>query len=600
MKKGFIFTELRLCGEDVQDAVIQFTEGLNVISGPSNTGKTLIFECLDYMLGSSERPKSPEKVRPYSKIFLELKSQEGYYTLESGFANTSFNLYKCKINEISKFPYPEVLKRKHNSKSLDNISQFLLKLNNISDKKIRKNVKGNAISLSYRNLVKFSSVDEVRIITKSSPIFTHYMHKTEESNVFKYIITGKDDSSFSIKLSPDEIASRKGKIEILRNIVFEADYLNLEGYKLEEIREQLSKIEKSLNENQQKFDSIRIAYLDIENKYKTKSIELIEKQGSLQEITELFKRSDILEKQYFSDIDRLKSTIEASSFLSTSSTHSCPVCHSEIDEEIDELSLHAIEIACKNEINKIHSLLNELSSARAVIISEKKILQSSTNLLSEETNSLKQELSIGLGIELNEIIEVISKLSNKKSQLLGIKDNLEKTVGYENTISALEESLPKDITKDDINTITESNIMPLCKKMSETLKGINIKKDVSFNIKSLEFEIAGELRNEFGKGYRAIYYAVFITALQELLLSKEYAIGVPILDSPLVTYRKPDSEGEGIDEDLAMNFYRYIAKSNIEQFIIIENEEPPADIKDIINHIKFSGVKGKGRFGFIP
>lgn len=600
MKKGFIFTELRLYGENVQDAIIKFTKGLNVISGPSNTGKTLIFECLDYMLGSSDKPKSPEKIRPYSKIYLELKSEEEYYTLESGFTSTFFNLYKCKISEIHKFPYPEVLKKKHDSKSSDNISKFLLKLNNISDKKIRKNKKGNANSLSYRNLIKFSLIDEVRIITKNSPIYTHYMHMTEESNVFKYIITGKDDSSVSVKLSSDEIARRKGKIEILKNIIVESDYLNLEGYELGEINEQLSKIEKSLKENQQKFDNIRKSYLDIEDKYKTKSVELIETQGAFQEILELFKRSSILEKQYFSDIDRLKSTIEASSFLSSSTTHSCPVCHSEIDEEIDELSLNEIEIACKNEINKIHSLLNELSSSRAIIISEKNKLQNSKDLLNEETNSLKQELSVGIGTELNEIIEVISKLSNKKSQLLGIKNNLEKAVGYENTISTLEESLPNDITKDNIDTITKSNITPLCKKMTEILKGIKIKKDVSFNIKALEFELAGELRNEFGKGYRAIYYAVFITALQELLLSKEYAIGVPVLDSPLVTYRKPDSEGEGIDEDLAMNFYRYIAKSNIEQFIIIENEEPPSDIKDIINHIRFSGVKGRGRFGFIP
>ncbi|WP_426482326.1 AAA family ATPase [Chryseobacterium sp. R2ACT005] len=600
MKKGFIFTELRLCGDNVQDAIIRFTKGLNVISGPSNTGKTLIFECIDYMLGSSDKPKSPGKVKQYSKIFLELKSEEEYYTLESGFTSTSFNLYKCKINEIHKFPYPEVLKKKHNSKSSDNISQFLLKLNNISDKRIRKNKKGNANNLSYRNLIKFSLIDEARIMTKNSPIYTHYMHMTEESNVFKYIITGKDDSSVSVKLSSDEIARRKGKIEILKNIIVEADYLNLEGYKLEEINEQLSKIEKSLKEHQQKFDNIRIAYLDIEDKYKTKSIELIERQGALQEITELFKRSSVLEKQYFSDIDRLKSTIEASSFLSNSTTHSCPVCHNEIDEKIDEISLNAIEIACENEINKIHSLLNELSSSRAIIINEKESLQSSTNLLGEETNSLKQELSVGIGVELNEIIEIISRLSNKKSQLLGIKDNLEKSVSYENTISSLEESLPNDITKDDIDTITESNITPLCKKMTEILKGINIKKNVSFNIKALEFEIEGELRNVFGKGYRAIYYAVFITALQELLLNKDYAIGVPVLDSPLVTYRKPDSEGEGIDEDLAMNFYRYIAKSNIEQFIIIENEEPPSDIKEIINHIKFSGLKGKGRFGFIP
>ena len=45
-----------------------------------------------------------------------------------------------------------------------------------------------------------------------------------------------------------------------------------------------------------------------------------------------------------------------------------------------------------------------------------------------------------------------------------------------------------------------------------------------------------------------------------------------------------------------MDFYRYITnKKELEQIIIIENEEPPIDIKDKINHIKYSRKNG-----FIP
>ena len=77
---------------------------------------------------------------------------------------------------------------------------------------------------------------------------------------------------------------------------------------------------------------------------------------------------------------------------------------------------------------------------------------------------------------------------------------------------------------------------------------------------------------------------------------KFYRIRIPVLDSPVVTYKKPDANGEGIKLNLAMDYYRYLSKSKIKQIIIIENEEPPVDIRDKINHIKFTGLNN----GFIP
>lgn len=64
-------------------------------------------------------------------------------------------------------------------------------------------------------------------------------------------------------------------------------------------------------------------------------------------------------------------------------------------------------------------------------------------------------------------------------------------------------------------------------------------------------------------------------ALQELLFNKPYSIGPAVLDSPLVTYRKPIAEGEEIPVDLAMDFYRYLATDDqVDQVIIFENEAP--------------------------
>ena len=55
----FYIEKLIVSGGWRKDTVIDFKPGLNFILGPSNTGKSLIMECLDYVFGFS-----PKKNRP--------------------------------------------------------------------------------------------------------------------------------------------------------------------------------------------------------------------------------------------------------------------------------------------------------------------------------------------------------------------------------------------------------------------------------------------------------------------------------------------------------------------------------------------------------
>ena len=54
---GFYLEKLVLTGEDVEPAIVEFEKGLNVIYGPSDTGKTYIFQCIQFLLGKSSLSK---------------------------------------------------------------------------------------------------------------------------------------------------------------------------------------------------------------------------------------------------------------------------------------------------------------------------------------------------------------------------------------------------------------------------------------------------------------------------------------------------------------------------------------------------------------
>lgn len=601
---SFIFTELRLIGDNVADASIIFTPGLNVISGPTNTGKSYVFQCINYMLGSSERPKNIKEAKKYKQIFLEIEDyQNKYYTLISDLAGGNFQLFNCKIDEISTNIKPRFLDRKHSPISEDNVSAFLLSLNNIRDKQIRLNANGKKRNLSYRDVKRYLMVNEERIITQQSPIVSHYTKSTEELNSLKFLITGNDDSNVEISLTANEITNRKGKIELLSELIQNSENIYQEKITLDEINISLKSLKETSDSISEKFSNLKKEYLEIENKHSDKITELQDLQNSFSVLDELSKRSKILEQQYIIDIERLKSTIEASVLLESdpSQISKCPLCDNNILHDCDDKEIELIINSCEAEIDKIEKLQKELNQSTKLINVE--IVNISLKILKIELEieKLKTNLSNGIGQEMQDIIEILKEISDKRAYLLGLKDNRDKTQSYKNQKLNIEQSIPKRSDKAYFEKFTTSTATSLSKKIKNILNQINYKcETVEYSEIIEDFVFDGDERGLSGKGYRAITFAAFILGLQELINSKDYGMGVPVLDSPFVTYKKPKAGDEVIPVDLAMDFYRYAAKSVSTQFIIIENEEPPADITKKVNHIIFTGVIGKERYGFIP
>ena len=310
----------------------------------------------------------------------------------------------------------------------------------------------------------------------------------------------------------------------------------------------------------------------------------------------------MLKSHYHSDIARLKSTIETSVLLNEenhSANGNCPLCNGEIKQECSIADIKKIIDSCSIEIQKIETLLQELVESEKVLKAELNDILKAVLSLEKNIDEYSLELDKGVGLEMSNIIEQINLENEKKSIVLGALYRLEQLEKFKKEKEKLENSIPSSNYKESFEHITTASLTPLSKAVKSVLEGYNYPNltDVSYSEEQNDFVINGENRNLSGKGYRAIIYSAFIVALQELISQKDYSIGVPILDSPLVTYRKPENEGEiTISDDLAMDFYRYVSSKNeFDQIIIIENDEPPIDIIDKINHIRYNRNNG-----FIP
>jgi hypothetical protein len=600
---GFILDHLYITGIDVPKAEVHFTKGLNVIQGPSEKGKTFIFQCIQFLLGSDQKLKEIPEIKKYDKCFLTIKTyDQAYHTFERSLKGGDILLYE---NQKDNLIDSKILKVKNNSKDTT-ISDFLLSICNISNKKIRKNAQGVVQNLYFQDLFRFFMIDEQDIITDESPIAklskreNVNMQKTFQENKCRFLLSGDDDSGIITPLKKYVVDNNKGKIELLSELISD----NLEripnGAKISDINSEIDLIDRNLKNLENEYSNLNDIFTDLETNRKSKNLEIRETSNRIITLEEILKRSDILKRQYQSDINRLRATIEAGDLIDTFEVINCPVCNSEIKAE-ELVDIEQITNSSLIEIQKITDLLDELKQSTSSFRFEKEQKRQNLSLLEQAYVEIVSSIENKVGNSISEIKNKIKEYIKKKQELFSVKTLILSIEKYKRQKSDLESSISvdKEVKKNGFVSLSASNFSEILETYFDILTEMNyedIGSQVGFSEEYLDFIIARKNRKDYGKGFRAIFYSIFIISILHLLKTKDFMIGNSILDSPLNPY-KPDEVRNGeIPNDLAINFYQYLYDYiKEEQVIIIENTDVPENIKEKINYIQYSRNSG-----FIP
>ncbi|HIF9356912.1 TPA: hypothetical protein ACX6RW_000988 [Photobacterium damselae] len=597
-------SELRLSSADVDnvDASIKFDKGVNIITGPSNTGKTFIFECLEYMLGRGALERRITESKVYSEIYLELCDTNGdTFTLKSGFGGENFEVFESSIDEINGASSSRELKRKHTAKAKNTLSYYLLERCGLTGTWIRSNKQGKKNELNLTSMRLLHLIDELRIPTKLSPFLSgQYTDETKEINVIKWLVSGEDDSHITEKLPVKVINNKAGKLELLEELISSLMERIPTGVTRTELEDQESKLELAIEEVESKHLAIISQCEVVESERDSLTRQLLDHAEQRKELQKLSQNSAIVEKQYFSDLMRLQSTIEMGSAIQGIETRSCPVC----DSVLNDLNRTVVEVcnSSKVEIEKTTFLINELRSAKSQFDDEIDELDSLDASLEEELEMKKTELNGYVSNALKELSVKMRELEDKHKEVQHNIYLIEHIEGLQLQKDDIEQVIEDSSTSRQFEVPTVAMMESLANRIGEYLDlwGYpNVESScVLYSEDDKDFVIAGESRNLAGKGYRSITYAACAISLLELYKG----LGFMIIDSPLVTYKKPDvPEGEEISEDMASSFYDSLkGLDKSQQLIIIENEDVPKDVSEVVNHIHFTKNKRKGRYGFIP
>lgn len=578
-------------------AKLKFKEGLNIITGASNTGKSYVINCIDYLFGAENPPKDINESKNYSFLLLELEYSLKPFTIKRylrGENTQVIYLYECAIKNIEKNEYREL---GINAKTKESVSSYILNLMQYSDKKILSKIRTNKTKLlSLREIIDFIIVNETSIIREVSPIFSDNYEATYKKSLFNFLLTNKDNSNLQ-EIEDPKITKAKlfAKIEVYNNLIKDASEKieELAEFKIEDLDEQINSLE-----GQYEYST---AILNKKTRERSEYIKDVEKLKNLiVESSRLLNKYTLLQEYYTSDIERIDFVEEGSFYLKQLKDYPCPICNNNIDNQ-DE-NFNKILVSCEKENEKIKIKIDDLNQ---IILSEKFNIEK----YNKEINELNNKIC-NLTIEIdNELAPHSKVLKNRIDNILALQKKIELKIKLRNDITVYTSyrqncQIAVDTYKvnNDTPKIDNKYYTNFANAIKKLLDNWKYKEDcnVIFDSNTYDIEIDGKPRGHLGKGHRALTHAAFSIAIQNYMYDNDFSFpAFVILDSPLLSLKEADYDTEQVSNIIQNAFWKDLSNTNKDrQIIIFDNKEPSEDVKIAANYIKFTGNKNSGRCGF--
>lgn len=606
-------THLTFLGTNVEPATVEFGPEATLVRGPSDTGKSFIVDSIDFMLGANALKEIPER-QGYSTALLGLLLPSGdAVTLSRSVNGGNIGLYPGDIRSGALPVPPETLGAKHNPNSDGNLSMFLLTHVGLGGRRVRKNVRNETDSLSFRNVAHLCIVDETQMQSEVSPALTgSYVTKTKEISVLKLLLQDEDDAELIASPSRTDRNRLSGaKVEVVDRLLADLESQLSDTPELEELRSQLARLNTAIDERTESIeqltserDSLASAHTETQNNE-------ARTRRRLSDANALNGRFNLLLNQYDSDLARLEMIGEAGNLLGYFEPGQCVFCgaepeHQHLNELCEGDSTYFGE-SVQTEREKTTLLRTDLVATLVDLDSQRRDLR--------QHLAQSQQRAAEIRNSLEEADRALCPDKSNLNELLQAKSSVERMLGMYEQVAKLEEMKLEIAREFETETAAAVSGMDLTALREFSTEISNRLTDWDFpeasNVRYDRNEqdvVAGDqLRAAHGKGVRAVLHAAFTIALGQYCFDRDIPHpGFIILDSPLVTYRPPDPaepeelDGDALDASVAAAFYRDIQRNFDGQIIVMENTDPTEALDGATVDIPFTKSETSGRYGFFP
>lgn len=243
--------KLIVSGENRLTSSIEFGEKLTIIAGPSNTGKSYVFKCIDYVLGAENDAKHrPLDIQEgYDTIKLDISTNKGDINLTRKL-NSNTTSVVSNVSEIESGDY--ILdESKSNTKTMNKL--MLTLLNTSHNIQLPRNQKVDSASLTWRTIKHAFMINEQEADKAESVLTSPFI----QTLFFASLIYLINDDELSDYKSDDEA-------EIIRKAKRKAviGYIQKQRLMLEEKRSKFEEIIR--NHSEEKTLDVQIQDLNVQ------------------------------------------------------------------------------------------------------------------------------------------------------------------------------------------------------------------------------------------------------------------------------------------------------------------------------------------------
>ncbi len=443
--------------------------------------------------------------------------------------------------------------------------------------------------------------------------------REQEVMLFRLLLTGLDDSAVTEDAPlPTEAKPNVERPSIRPDVLAQmiSDYED----ELAQLAEKPDALDAQETAIEEQLDELQASLATMEGRLSQTSQqrkEVYDRYGRLtarnNEITELHERFRLLDAQYTNDIKRLGAIEESGQFFVLRDPMACPLCGAQPQGQNHDAAcdgnVAAVTQAAAAETAKIRLLQSELHGTIAALTTEQVEVVTERKSVEREWRKYQQQIETALSPDFSEARKKHAALVEKRSQVQQAIviykriQNLKRRLDEPKPTAAPEKPIEKEDAPDVEQYIPKTALGAFSKIVEQILNEWHFPDatNVYFDEGKRDVVIGDRSRGSRGAGLCAITYSAFTLALFEYCRSRKMPHpGFVILDSPLIAYKEPKIEDEGIaGTDLKPRFYEYLESFvGEEQIFIVDNTDPPAAFIPKATH--FTKNPKIPRYGLFP
>lgn len=569
--QSFRIKQLRVSGAGKIDGFIEFADGLNVIQGRSNTGKTWILKCIYYLFSSDKNPFSP--LTGYSDIEgVFVTERYGDITIKRKLNDTQAEVI-CNNQEVEDGIYDTNYK----GKGPLYLNDLWLRIIGLDETIwVPKNSRYARERISWTNIANVFFADEDEIDKSTSLVIKDSTYETALIASLYFLLTGDYKKGVEEILKP-EVANEKKKAVVS---YIEEQVAALSDKKVSYIRqlEELAgvDVDKQMQELTEGISALQQEMSELMEENAAVIRQISEYQQEDANCRVLIDRYKSLASQYKADLQRLDFIAKGEKAVKGLPANDvCPFCGGLVESH-DESYDAVIQAETKR------------------IVSELAVIAATENSVREEQAGISKNIS-ELSSRRAEISEAIAERTLKINDY---RTNLQRYRDYTKLQSGI------DFVNEQLQTLGQKKVSELQKKknpplyhakkefeelvgtefnelLNKILKECNYRAGyASWDFKTFDILMDGVSKEEDqGKGYRSFLNSVIALMLYEYFNSDEVFIkpGILMIDTPLLGF---DENEDGIQGATLKNgLYQYfINHKGAGQVIIVDNLNVMPDI----------------------